>query len=374
MNLLAFPVAFMLLFILAETFVLQRSGRHSEFTWNDVISNLNSGHVILWLFRGLEIFIFGCVSLYANTHWADGPIPLISQWPIAAQWIFAFIMWDFSFYVLHWVHHKVGLLRALHQVHHEGRYYNVSLAARNSWYSSLSAIPFFIWMAACGLPVEIFLVTSTLHYAIQLFNHNSLTPRLGFLEHIMVTPTHHKVHHLNKREYQESNYGGSFLIWDKLFGTFKQVSSDEPRLYGVGQRIPSENPLYLNHDTLFQWLKKPLPKRPEVHFKASGWLIGSAGVALFLVVILYVAGDGFWPTWQYYILLPLLAAGTIAIGGMSEGQYWGVWSWCLINIALTLSVLILFGWTGWYWYLLLPLLLTHSTISLLVLLRKKKLA
>jgi len=358
-NLMALPIAFMLAFIVVEMLVLQWQKRQ-EFTWKDTILNLNSGHVVLWLFRGVEVFVF----YWIGQHWS---LNIISQWPVWIQWAFAFVMWDFCFYVLHYMHHKIGLLWALHRVHHEGRYFNVSLGARNSWYSSLSSIPFFVWMAFLGLPVEIFIVVSTMHYAIQLFNHNALTPRLGILEYFMVTPTHHKVHHGQDEIYRDSNYGGSFIVWDKLFGTFQMERAGKPLVMGIGEQPASQNPLHTNHDVLRRWLKKKIPIRPSARFNAPEWLIALAGVALFLVVILYVAGDGIWPQWQFYTLFGILFLATLAIGGLSEGRPWGVWCWLGTTVALAVVVLGVFGWLHWYWLLLTSLLVVHSLATLVIL-------
>lgn len=352
-NLMVFPLAFMLFFIVAEMLLLQWQGRGTEFSWQDTILNLNSGHVVLWLFRGVEVFVFGWVA----SHWSLG---IISSWPTLWQWVFAFIVWDFCFYVLHYAHHKIGLLWAIHEVHHEGRYFNVSLGARNSWYSSLSSIPFFVWMAFLGLPVEIFLVVSTIHYGIQLFNHNAVTPRLRYLEKFMVTPTHHRVHHSDHPVYHDTNFGGSFVMWDKLFGTYKTAQVEYPVCYGVTGHDASTNPLHTNHDPLRRWLQQPAVKRPAVTLAWPAWVIATAGVGWFVVVLLYVAGDGYWALWQQYSIFSWLVLGTVAIGGLSEGRAWARWGWLAVVFGLALWVLGIVGWQQWYWWLCLGGLSTHA--------------
>lgn len=71
------------------------------------------------------------------------------------------------------------------------------------------------WCAVADL-----LAVSIIHYSWQFFNHNALTPKLGWLEKVLITPSHHRVHHLNQKQYADTNYGGTFLLWDKLFGSY----------------------------------------------------------------------------------------------------------------------------------------------------------
>lgn len=357
-NLMVFPLAFMLFFIVAEMFVLQWQGRGSEYSWKDTILNLNSGHVVLWLFRGFEVFAFGWVA----SHWSLG---VISSWPTVWQWVFGFIVWDFCFYVLHYTHHKIGLLWAIHEVHHEGRYFNVSLGARNSWYSSLSSVPFFIWMAFLGLPVEIFLVVSTFHYGVQLFNHNAVTPRTPWLETFMVTPNHHRVHHGDHPVYHDTNFGGTFLVWDKLFGTYKTALPEYPLSYGVTGHDASTNPVHTNHDPLRRWLRKPVLPRSDMTVEWPAWVIATAGVGLFLVVLLYVAGDGYWTAGQQYSIFALLVLGTVAIGGLSEGRNWARWGWFAVVAGLAIWVIGILAWHQWYWWLCLGGLGLHALWVLL---------
>lgn len=328
MNALALPIAFMLFIVLAEACWLHWQ-RHAEHDWRDTVFNLNSGHIVLWLFRGVEVALFGWIAAHASLNG-------FTRMPLALQWLIGILAWDFCFYWLHRLHHRYRLLWAVHVVHHQGEKFNLSLGVRNSWYSSLTSIPFFLLLAVLGMPVEMFVAISTLHYSIQLFNHNAVTPRLGWLEYLLVTPAHHRVHHGTHARYIDKNFGGSFIFWDKLFGTFERVHPDAPLSYGVTGMAASENPWRASNAPLLRYagVKPSPPDGVAAGFAAPAWLVASGGILLFFVVIAYVWLEGQWPVWWHQAaLFLLLAAGTIALGGLSEGRRWGRISWpaiCLL--------------------------------------------
>ena len=105
MNYLAVALLLMLIMVVAELAYIQWVKRQPA-PWADMVFNLNSGHVLLWLFRGMELWVYGLVFHYANLHVVDGL-------PVWAQWLLAFIAWDFGFYCLHYFHHKSRLLWAI---------------------------------------------------------------------------------------------------------------------------------------------------------------------------------------------------------------------------------------------------------------------
>lgn len=363
MNALALPIAFMLFIVLAEACWLHWQ-RHSEHDWRDTIFNLNSGHIVLWLFRGVEVALFGWIATHASLNG-------FTRMPVALQWAAGILAWDFCFYWLHRLHHRYRLLWAVHVVHHQGEKFNLSLGVRNSWYSSLTSIPFFLILAVAGMPVEMFVAVSTLHYSIQLFNHNAVTPKLGWLEYVLVTPGHHRVHHGTHARYIDKNFGGSFIFWDKLFGTFERVHPDAPLSYGVTGMAASENPWRASNAPLLRYAGlKTASTAPAGRPAAPAWLVGSGGVLLFLVVIAYVWLEGQWPVWwQQAALFLLLAAGTVALGGLSEGRRWGSGCWfaiCLL-VPAALAGAARHGLPGqWLAWLALSLpLAAHGGLALL---------
>lgn len=116
---------------------------NKEIPWREIATNLNTGQIVLWIFRSLEIIAF--VFIYRHMSF-----DLVGNLPIWLIWLSGFILWDFCFYWLHRLHHKYKIFWLIHQVHHQGEYFNLSLGVRNSWYSSLTSIPFFLPMALIG--------------------------------------------------------------------------------------------------------------------------------------------------------------------------------------------------------------------------------
>lgn len=361
MNELLVPIILMMTFVFGEVCFLALTGRQ-EIDWLDVIFNVNSGHIILWLFRCLEVLCYGWVLSRFSLHLFDSVNPV---W----LWLFTLLAWDFSFYWLHRLHHQLRPLWAVHLVHHQGENYNLSLGVRNSWYSSLTSIPFFLVLALTGVPLGVFLVVSVAHYSVQFFNHNALTPKLGWLEKVFITPTHHRVHHLNEKRYADTNYGGTFVIWDKLFGTFCQPTLDQHAAYGVkGSRL-SSNPM---RESNLPFLRLAGVLRNESitkrRFISMSWMIMLGAVLLFALVLGYIQLYGYDienVTAEQALLFFLLAAGSVALGGVSDGQYWGVVAWCLITLSLPMVFLGIWGWSHLFWLIVMPALALHGVVLLL---------
>lgn len=356
MSELAWPIAFMLFIVFGEALVLQLTGRQ-RVNWHDVVFNLNSGHIMLWLFRGLEITCYG----YVAGHFSLG---LLDRWPPAAVWLLTLFLWDFGFYWLHRLHHQWPLLWAVHLIHHQGLYYNLSLGVRNSWYSSLTSIPFFMLLALAGVPLPVFVGISILHYSIQFYNHNNLVPRIKWLEWFMVTPALHRIHHVNEPRYCNSNYGGSFSFWDRLFGSLEPELPSTPFTYGVGREKPSENPFWASNLPFFRRFGLAVSHhRPAVRYQSGKFAICSGAILLFGLVIAYVDRYGYGYdaiSAGQMILFVLLASGAVALGGLSEGEIWAVPAWLTVTLALPLCYLAGLHWFADPWPWLMPLLTLHG--------------
>lgn len=360
MTAIAFPILLMLVLVLTEMLIINWQGRQ-EVDWHDVVFNLNSGHLMVWLFRGLEIAVYGMIVTHVSTGFVDG-------WPVAAVWILALIGWDFCFYWLHRLHHKFRVLWAVHVVHHEGEHFNLSLAMRNSWYSSLASVPFFVPLALLGVPVEMFITVSVVHYGIQLMNHSALTPDLGFLERILVTPKHHRIHHVADRAWSDSNYAGSFVIWDKLFGTYRPDLPEGEFGYGVKGASPSANPAVASNIPILRhilrWNVKITP--PEPRYRAHGLMVLAGTMVLFALVTGYVWIYGYsyaGSDQSQLVRFSLLAFGAVALGGISEGRSWALYGWVGTSVLLMAEAMT--AGAGPSWLLGCLVLLLHS-LSLLV--------
>lgn len=344
MNAMALPLAGMLLAMLGELWVLSRrqalgaEGAPQTDPWLEAIANLNSGHVLLWLFRGVEVAGYAWIWQHTQPH-------LLQGWPPVVIGVLAFVAWDLGFYWLHRLHHRIGFLWAIHSVHHQGEHFNLSLGIRNSWLSSLSSLPFFVPLALIGVPVEVFVAVSSLHYTVQFYNHNASVGRAGWLEQVMVTPHHHRIHHGANPEYIDKNFGGTLLLWDRLFGTFQRPVPGVQIRYGIGAWRTSYNPLWLNLLPALQWLgwPTPAPRLPgALPAQQRRWLIAGA-VLLFANVVYAVHRQGQWPEGQQPLLWALLALHTLALGAWADGRRWAMAAVAVIELALPMLFIGLFA-------------------------------
>lgn len=364
MNMFALSFVAMLTLVLAELAILKYA-RKQPIPWKDVVFNLNSGHILMWVLRGVEIVLFGLVLRYASLHWID-------QLPIAAQWAIAFIGWDLCFYWMHRLHHTLPVFWAVHVVHHQGEHFNLSLGIRNSWYSSLTNFPFIAILAVLGVPLEIFVVVSSIHYSVQFYNHNGLVNKSGILDKFMVTPSNHRVHHGIDERYVNRNFGGTLLIWDKLFGTYQPELDGVPMQYGVPGTVASHNPLHASNAGLFKRLQQRWPRmasRTPIAWPELS--IGMGGVLLFGIVIYYVNVEGRFPPAQQAILFALVFGGTIALGALSDGWRWGALAWTAIALFMPLLFLAYFSVRDPWGVIFFALLFIHGLDGLRRLLQRK---
>lgn len=164
--------------------------------------------------------------------------------------IVLFILIDFSYYWFHRFAHRVNIMWGTHMVHHQSHEFNLSVALRQSWFDNIFNWFFYIPLAVLGFNDVWFFALFSLNTIYQFIIHTRTIGKLGFLELFMNTPSHHRVHHGSNRKYIDKNYGGVFIIWDKLFNTF--VEEKEEVIYGITTPLSSSNPVFLN---IGYWLK-----------------------------------------------------------------------------------------------------------------------
>jgi sterol desaturase/sphingolipid hydroxylase (fatty acid hydroxylase superfamily) len=338
MNAMALPLLGVVACMLAELFFIHMRDNRPV-PWRDVILNLDSGHILMWLFRSVEITVYAWFVTHTGMHW-------INKWPAFMVWGVAFLAWDFGFYWMHRLHHMFRLLWSVHIVHHEGEHFNLSLGMRNAWISSLTTLPFTsIPLALAGVPLPVFIAVSTLHYTIQLYNHNGIVKRSGWLEYFFITPSHHRVHHGRNQEYLDRNFGGTFLVWDRLFGSFQPELPDVPVKYGVAHPIASTNPFWVNVAPMLHYMKLRVPRPADSPSSRAlpDVFIGTGGLLLFGVVTCYVHCTSMLPTWGQPVFFALIFAATLALGGMSDARRWGLPCWLALGIAGFVIMPLVFG-------------------------------
>jgi len=162
-----------------------------------------------------------------------------------------FVLVDFVEYWFHRTSHRVRLLWATHSVHHSATSFNLTAAVRIGWTAPLSGVAFFFLpLALIGFHPLAIMAMVVLNLFYQFFLHTEHGPRLGPLEWVFNTPSHHRVHHASNTACLDKNFAGVFIIWDRLFGTFAAAPNDERLRYGLTTPLPSQNLLTVN---FFEW-------------------------------------------------------------------------------------------------------------------------
>ena len=193
-------------------------------------------------------------------------------------WVILFFLEDFAFYWLHRIDHVTRLFWSVHVTHHSSSKFNLSTGFRSSVFQPLYRFVYFIPIAFLGFhPLDIFFMYSaTQIYGILV--HTQLVNKMGLLEHILVTPSHHRVHHASNIPFLDKNMGMILILWDKLFGTFQaEDSCDEKIEYGLTTKEEFEMPLeVVTHEwkLLFQDVgnAEGISTKLKVLFSPPGWL------------------------------------------------------------------------------------------------------
>ena len=158
-------------------------------------------------------------------------------------WLLAFVFYDFCYYWNHRIGHERNVFWASHVVHHQSEEYNLSTALRQTSTGFLLSWIFYLPLAIAGVPPLVFLTVAALNLLYQFWVHTRHIPKLGWFEWIFVSPSNHRVHHAQNPVYMDRNYGGVFIVWDRLFGTFQEELDEEPVIFGVTTPLASWNPL-----------------------------------------------------------------------------------------------------------------------------------
>jgi sterol desaturase/sphingolipid hydroxylase (fatty acid hydroxylase superfamily) len=189
-------------------------------------------------------------------------------------WVLLFFADDFSYYWFHRISHESRFFWASHVVHHSSQHYNLSTALRQTWVP-MTYFPFWIWMPAVGFEPWMVLLAQAWSLIYQFWIHTERVRKLPrFLEAVLNTPSHHRVHHGSNQVYLDRNYAGILIIWDKLFGTWEPEG--ERVKYGLTKNIDTFNPVRAAfHEYVAMWhdiRKAPrLRDRLGVLWHGPGW-------------------------------------------------------------------------------------------------------
>jgi sterol desaturase/sphingolipid hydroxylase (fatty acid hydroxylase superfamily) len=237
----------------------------------DMISSLSSG------VTNVTKDVLGLSIAIIAYSWLVSKVALLH---INATWltyVVAFICIDFAGYWVHRWEHHINLLWNLHIIHHSSEDFNLACALRQS--VSMLVNPFTIVLlpaAVLGVPTEVMAIVGPIQLFAQFWYHTQHINKMGLLENIIVTPSHHRVHHAINKEYLDKNLSQIFIIWDKLFGTYQEELKEMPPVYGITRPVRTWNPIKINFQHVWllmqdAWRTKNLKDKFTLWFKPTGY-------------------------------------------------------------------------------------------------------
>jgi alkylglycerol monooxygenase len=351
MSPILYAIPFFLALIGIEILVARRMGKR-VYRFHDAVTSLNIGFVsetIRSIAKMMSIVVYALmVQQVASFTW-DVKSP--------AVWITSFLMYDFFYYWAHRSGHEVNLLWASHVVHHSSEDFNLATAFRQSWTNQFFYWLFYLPMAIVGIPVTVFVLTALMSAIYQFWVHTQLVGRLGWIDRVFVTPSNHRVHHGRNAYCIDRNYGGTLILWDRIFGTYAQERDQEPVVYGTLVPLNSWSPVWGNIKN-FAGIGRAAAATPGwrnklmVAFAPPGWrpggdpaitasavaetrfetpcttwqkiygFLASATILALVIDLLMAAADLTMPQRLAYTLL--IAANTACLAQIFEGKSWGI--------------------------------------------------
>lgn len=270
MDLILYAIPFFFLLMLLELTYGFLRGRNT-YRLNDTINSLSMGS--LSRLQALVILGFsGAIYEYIVQYFQLQQLSSSETW----VWVSCFVLYDFAYYWKHRLGHEVALFWGSHVAHHQSEDFNLGTALRQTsidFYGFLFYIPFFI----LGFPAEVLFTVVSINLIYQFWVHTEHVPKLGVIEWVLVTPSNHRVHHGRNSIYVDKNYGGVFIIWDRIFGSFQDELQDQPVFFGLRKPLNSWNPLWANIHVywrlLIDCIQVPgFTNKLLLPFKPPGWM------------------------------------------------------------------------------------------------------
>ena len=232
----AWAIPAFVVLLLAEAVWLRRKGRLDAFETRDTSTSLmlGLGSTAVGTFAG-GLVVAMLVALHDLT-----PLSLGWVWWV---WPLCFVLDDLAYYWFHRSAHRIRWFWASHVNHHSSQHYNLSTALRQSWTGFVAASFIFRWpLALLGFEPGMIIFCGALNLIYQFWIHTEVIDRLPrWFEAVMNTPSHHRVHHAVNPRYLDRNFAGTFIIWDRLFGTFESEDHREAIRYGIVHQLGTFN-------------------------------------------------------------------------------------------------------------------------------------
>ena len=216
----------------------------------DMISSLSSG------ITNVTKDVLGLSIAIISYGWLVENLAIVSVPDGWITYVVAFLALDLAGYWTHRIAHEYNFFWNNHIIHHSSEEFNLACALRQSISSIVKLFTIFLLPAAIlGVPEKVIAIIAPLHLFAQFWYHTRHIGKMGFLEKIIVTPSHHRVHHALNPEYLDKNYSQIFIWWDKLFGSFQEEREDIPPVYGITRPVQTWNPIRINFMHLWLLIK-----------------------------------------------------------------------------------------------------------------------
>lgn len=336
----AFSIITMILLVLGE-FLISKLMKKKVFEFSDSLTNMACGVLERTIFLLFVVIYYASFTYFYNNY-------SITHIPINPfTTVLLFIAIDFLWYWYHRAGHEINILWAAHITHHQSEEYNFTLSFRVSAIQLIIRMFFWLWLPIIGFDPALTTLIIGINGAYQFFIHTRLINKLGFLENILVTPSHHRVHHGKNEKYIDKNYGGVFIIWDRLFGTFEREVEEVK--YGITKPMKSHNPitawfhyfidlynaakqekgfknkmriLFAGPETLGPYYEKhktEIPKDIRAEKNIKGYLLTQFTIIIVLFAAIYYYTDTMPETIQY-IVISFLIFSTLSLGFVLDRQ------------------------------------------------------
>ncbi|HQR93672.1 MAG: sterol desaturase [Bacteroidetes bacterium 24-39-8] len=237
----------------------------------DMISSLSSG------VTNVTKDVLGLSITIISYGWMVDHLAIVQVSSRFWCYVIAFMALDLTGYLVHRIDHEYNFFWNAHIIHHSSEEYNLACALRQSISSFFRVFTIFLLPAALlGVPATVIGVVAPLHLFAQFWYHTRHIGKMGILEKIIVTPSHHRVHHAINPEYLDKNYGQIFIFWDKWFGTFQEELPHVPAVYGITRPAKTWNPIKINfmHMALLvkdAWRTQNWKDKFRIWIMPTGW-------------------------------------------------------------------------------------------------------
>ena len=269
-HILLFAMPAFLILVLLEKWYGHIKGKDTV-RGMDMISSLSSG------VTNVTKDVLGLGIAIITYEWLVGKVAIVHVSDGIWTYIIAFIALDFAGYWGHRIEHINNFFWNVHIIHHSSEEFNLACALRQSISEIVKVFTIFLLPAALlGVPATVIAIVAPIQLFAQFWYHTQHINKMGFLEKIIVTPSHHRVHHAINPEYIDKNYSQIFIFWDKLFGTFQEELPDKPPVYGITRPVQTWNPIKINFLHLWllikdAWRTKNWGDKLRIFIMPTGW-------------------------------------------------------------------------------------------------------